>query len=84
MKPESPSNLCWRKGEIASTKFSPLVAQAQINQTLPGSRQCSLRNDDSSDVCKGVQIILGEVFGRMIAADNTIGKISEQKLFLMS
>lgn len=79
MKPESLSNLCWRKGETASSKFSPPVAQR-----LPGSRQCPLQNDDSSDVCKAVQIKLGEVFGRMIAANNTIGKISEQRLFLMS
>ena len=84
MKPESPSNLCWRKGETASTKFVPLVAQTQINQMLPGSRQRPLQNDDSSDVCKGFQIKLGEVFGRMIAANNTIGEISEQRLFLMS
>lgn len=60
------------------------MAQAPINQRPPGSRQRSLRNDDSSDVCKGIQIKLGEVLGRMIAANNTIGKISEQRLFLMS
>jgi len=84
VKPESLWNLCWRKGETPSVASSPLVAQAQINQKLPGSRQCSLQNDDASDVCKGVQIKLHEVFGRMIAANNTIGKISEQRLFFMS
>lgn len=63
---------------------SALVAQARINQLLPGGRQCPLRSDDSSDVCQGAQIKLVEVSRRMIAANNTIGKISEQRLFLMS